>query len=289
MTDLQRYAAPTRLDEALDCLRDDPEVTILAGGTDLMPQSRSGRKPLRGTMLNIRRIPELKGISLQDGYLRICALCTITELMNDPLIREHLPVLAETGDHFASDQIRNAGTVGGNICNASPAGDTLVPLIVLDAEVELVSKPNGSLVPRHMPLARYVLGPGKTAREQGELLVALRVRRPAPGHIARFFKFGGRPALDISTISIGLAGVLEHGALHDVRVVFGAVGPTPLRAPASEAVLEGRTLDEDTIAAAAEAARDEVTPIDDIRASAWYRRELIHNMTKRMLDHVAQA
>ncbi|MCC4117257.1 xanthine dehydrogenase family protein subunit M [Aromatoleum toluclasticum] len=288
MTAIERYAAPQSLDEALGILQQG-EVTILAGGTDLMPQTKAGRVAFKPTLMNIGRVDGLKGVSLDGQHLRIGALTTISELLRDPLVAQHVPVLADACDHFASDQIRNAGTLGGNINNASPAGDTLVPLIVLDAEVELASKPNGSVATRRMPLAEFFTGPGRTKRNANELLTAVRIPLPKPGHVARFYKFGTRPALDISTISIGIAGVMRDGTLTNTRVAFGAVAPTPVRAPRTEAALEGRRLDAGAIEAAADAARDEVNPIDDIRASAWYRKELIHNMTKRMLDHVAQA
>lgn len=288
MTAIERYAAPQSLDEALGILQQG-EVTILAGGTDLMPQTKAGRIAFKPTLMNIGRIAGLKGVSLDGAYLRIGALTTISELLRDPLVVQHAPVLAEACDQFASDQIRNAGTLGGNINNASPAGDTLVPLIVLDAEVELASKPNGSVTTRRLPLAEFFTGPGRTKRGANELLTAVRVPLPQAGHVARFYKFGTRPALDISTISIGIAGIKRDGALTDIRVAFGAVAPTPVRAPRTEAALEGRPLDAEAIAAGADTARDEVSPIDDVRATAWYRKELIHNMTKRMLDHVAQA
>lgn len=285
---IERYAAPQSLDEALGILQQG-EVTILAGGTDLMPQTKAGRIAFKPTLMNIRDIAGMSGIALDGDALRIGALTTITALLDDPLVKQHVPVLAEACDHFASDQIRNAGTLGGNINNASPAGDTLVPLIVLDAEVELASKPNGSVTTRRLPLAEFFTGPGRTRRAANELLTAVRIPLPKPGHVARFYKFGTRPALDISTISIGIAGILRDGALTDTRVAFGAVAPTPVRAPRTEAAIEGRRLDDAAIETAASTARDEVHPIDDVRASAWYRKELIHNMTKRMLDHVAQA
>lgn len=288
MTAIERYAAPKSLDEALGILQQG-DVTILAGGTDLMPQTKAGRIAFKPTLMNIGRVAGLSGITLDGDWLRIGATTTITAILNDPLVKQHAPVLAEACDHFASDQIRNAGTLGGNIGNASPAGDSLVPLIVLDAEVELASKPNGSVTTRRMPLAEFFAGPGKTKRAANELLTAVCIPLPKAGHVARFYKFGTRPALDIATISIGIAGVMRDGALTDARVAFGAVAPTPVRAPNTEAALEGRRLDDATIETAANAARDEVSPIDDVRATAWYRKELIHNMTKRMLDHVAQA
>lgn len=284
-----RYLAPTTLPDALQVLRDADDVTILAGGTDLMVQAGIGRRRLGATLLNIRRVAGLGAIARDGDAIRIGALATITQIMNDPLARAHLPALVEACDHFASDQIRNAGTLGGNVSNASPAGDTLVPLLVLDAEVELASAGDDGIVRRSVPIADYFTGPGRTRRAAGELLTGVRIPLPPAGHYARFFKFGTRPALDISAISIGLAGVLANGALSNVRVAFGAVAPTPVRARRTEQALEGMRLDAATITRAAETARDEVTPIDDVRASAWYRKEMIHNMTRRMLDHAAQA
>jgi len=287
MTEIEHYVAPTSLEQAAEYLRSG-EVTILAGGTDLMPQSQSGRLKIKRTLMNIRRVPELNGIAIDNGAIRIGALATMTEIMQSELVKKHLPILIEACDHFASDQIRNAATLGGNICNASPAGDTLVPLLVLDAEVELASKPNGSLSRRRVPLADFFTGPGKTKLGAAELLAGVRIPLPGPARYARFFKFGTRPALDISTVSIGIAGTLKNGALSRVRVAFGAVAPVPMRAPRTEQALEGKRLDPKTIDAIAGVARDEVNPIDDVRASAWYRKELIHNITKRMLGHVAQ-
>ena len=288
MTEPKRYFAPTSLDQAVECLKDG-DVTILAGGTDLTPQSQAGRLKIKNTLMNIRHIPQLSGITLEGKEIRIGALATITEIMTHPLVRQHLPVLVDACDHFASDQIRNAATLGGNICNASPAGDTLIPLLVLDASVELASMPETELYRHSMPLSTFFVGPGKTRRSLCELVTCVRIPLPGENHFARFHKLGTRPALDISTISIGIAGTLKAGILSNVRVAFGAVAPTPVRAAQTEKALEGKRLDEATIEKAAEVARDEVKPIDDVRASAWYRKEMIHNVTKRILSHVAQA
>lgn len=286
MAEIVRYAAPRSLAEAVEILRGG-NATILAGGTDLMPQSQAGRVKFQPVLMNIRRVAELAGVSLADGEARIGALTTISALMGDELVRRHFPILAEAGDHFASDQLRNSGTIGGNICNASPAGDTLVPLLVLDAKVELASKPGGSVRTRVVPISEFFAGPGRTRREPNELLVAVRLPLPQGERLQRFFKFGTRPALDISAISIGLHARREGKVLREVRVAFGAVAPTPLRAPATEAALEGKALSPSTIEAAACAARDEVHPISDVRASAWYRKEMIHNMMKRILTDAA--
>ena len=287
MTALERYAAPRALGEALELLREG-DVTIVAGGTDLMPQSHSGKVKFGRTLLNVRRIQELAGIVLEGSTVRIGALTTITELLENAVVRERLPILAAAADHFASEQVRNGATVGGNICNASPAGDMLVPLIALDATVELAAKPNGSVETRSMPLQAFLTGPGRTRRAAHELLTAVRVPLPPRGFVARFYKYGTRPALDISALSIGVGAVRRDGRLENVRVVFGAVAPTPIRGTATERALEGQPLDAATIAAAAQAAHDEVRPISDVRASAWYRQELVRNMTRRLLEDVAR-
>ena len=147
MSDIQRYAAPRSLEEATDILRAG-NVTIFAGGTDVMPQMKTGRLKLQPTLMNIRHIPELRGMAQAQGTLRIGALTTMTELLNSDIVRERFNALWQACDHFASDQLRNAGTIGGNICNASPAGDTLVPLLALDAKIVLTGKPNGALTSR---------------------------------------------------------------------------------------------------------------------------------------------
>jgi CO/xanthine dehydrogenase FAD-binding subunit len=286
MTELKHYFAPTSLDQAVERLKDG-DVTILAGGTDLTPQSQAGRIKFKQTMMNIRHIPQLSGITLEGAEIRIGALATITEIMEHPLIKEHLPVLVEACDHFASDQIRNAGTIGGNICNASPAGDMLIPLLVLDACVELASMPENKIYRHCMPISTFFTGPGKTRKSLCELVTGVRIPVPGADHVSRFYKHGTRPALDISTISIGVAGTLKDGVLSRVRVAFGAVAATPVRASRTEEALEGRHLDAAAIEAAAIAARDEVTPIDDVRATAWYRKEMIHNMTRRILENVS--
>jgi xanthine dehydrogenase FAD-binding subunit len=284
---IEHYWSPTSLPAALEHLRGG-NVTILAGGTDLMPQTQTGRVRLKHELLNIRRVPELHAIEHDGQGIRVGALCTISELQRDPLMRSHFDILVQACDHFASDQLRNAATIGGNVCNASPAGDTLVPLLVLDAQVELSCKPGGSVQTRRVPLADFITGPGKTLRAPHELVCALWLPLPGAGFVARFYKFGTRPALDIPAISIGIGGVRHGATLRQVRLAYGAVAPTPMRSRSAEAALEGSVLDAQRIEAVAALARDEVRPIDDVRASAWYRRELVFNMTQRMLQDVAQ-
>jgi xanthine dehydrogenase FAD-binding subunit len=287
MNAIERYVRPGSLDEAVEILRAG-NVTVLAGGTDLMPQTNAGRVRFAPVLMNVKRVPELRGIMEEGGVVRIGALVTITELHESALVRERLNLLWQACDHFASDQIRNAATVGGNVCNASPAGDTLVPLLALDANVVLASKPDGAVAMRKVPLNGFFTGPGRTARKPSELLAAIEVPLPPKGFVGEFYKHGTRPGLDISAIAIAAGAVLTKNVLTNVRVAFGAVAPTPIRAPRTEAALEGKGVDGATLEAAAEAALAEIHPISDVRASEWYRRELVRNMLKRVLSHVGQ-
>jgi CO/xanthine dehydrogenase FAD-binding subunit len=282
---IEYYRAPTSLEEAADILRAG-KVTVLAGGTDLMPQAQAGRMHFQRVLMNVRRVPELRGIAEERGAVRIGALVTITELLESALVRERLGMLWQSCDHFASDQIRNVATVGGNLCNASPAGDTLVPLLALNAVVVLAAKPNGTLQTRRVPLAEFLLGPGRTCRGPAELLAAVEVPLPPAGFAGEFYKHGTRPGLDIAAISIAAGARRDGAVLRDVRIAFGAVAPTVIRAPRTEAALEGHPPDAATLEAAVQAALEEVHPISDLRASDWYRRELIRNMLMRVLTHV---
>jgi xanthine dehydrogenase FAD-binding subunit len=287
MAAIQRYQAPRSLEEAAEILRAG-NVTVLAGGTDLMPQTQAGKLQFQPVLMNVRRVPELLGIAAANGAVRIGALATITELLESALVRERLNLLWQACDHFASEQIRNAATVGGNLCNASPAGDTLVPLLALDARVVLVAKPNGALETRRVPLGEFLLGPGRTCRAAAELLAAVEVPLPPAGFAGEFYKHGTRPGLDISTISIAAGARRDGKLLRDVRIAFGAVAPTPIRARRAEALLEGSECDEKSLEAASRAALEDARPISDVRATDWYRRELIHNMLNRVLTHVCQ-
>jgi CO/xanthine dehydrogenase FAD-binding subunit len=287
MTEIEKYLSPDNLDQAVQALA-NADVTIFCGGTDLTVQTDAGSIHYRPVLMNIRRIEGLTGIKLSGNKIRVGALTTVTAIMKDPLINELAPILVEAADQFASDQIRNAASVGGNICNASPAGDMIIPFMVLDAAVELASWVDGAVHVRLVPLDGFFTGPGRTVKQDDELLTAVIFDKPADTFVAHFRKSGPRPALEISTVSIGIGGIIEKGSFTKVRVAMGAVAPTPIRARKLEANLEGKTLDEETIRTVANSFPEDATPIDDIRASAWYRNHLIRVFTEEVLSHVAE-
>jgi len=287
VTAIEAYAAPTKVEEAAELLAGG-EATVFAGATDLMLQTRSGAKAFAPTLVNLRRVEGLRGTTEANGAIRLGALTTITDVLKDKVLRRSAPVLCETADKFACGQVRNSATVGGNVCNASPAGDMIIPLLLLDAEAELVSWVDGEANWRRIPLSNFFDGPGQTKLRASEILTALTFRTPASDFVAGFQKFGTRPSMDISVVSVGLGGRLKNGVLTESRVAFGAVAPVPMRGRETESVINGRIIDETTIAAASAKANAEISPIDDVRASAWYRRELIITLTGRLLRDVAQ-
>lgn len=287
MSEIENYLSPYSLDDAVKAIAHG-DVTILCGGTDLTPQTDAGRIAYARTLMNIRRINELSGIESRAGKVRIGALTTVAEIRDSELIQAVAPVLVEATDQFASDQIRNAASIGGNLCNASPAGDMIIPFLVLDASVELASWKGGTVRKRLVALDEFFIGPGKTVKEASELLTAVIFDEPAQSFVAHFRKSGPRPALEIAAVSIGIGGVLDNGTFSKVRVAMGAVAPTPLRARKVEAALEGKPLNPQSIKAAVENARKEATPIDDVRASAWYRDHLVGVFTAEVLNRVAE-
>ncbi len=279
----QEYAAPSTLAEAAELLVGGDAI-ILAGGTDLMLQTGSGKIPYRRLLVNVRRIEEIRGASKDGDEIRIGALTTMTDIQGDELLGEMAPVLAEAANHFASSQVRNAATIGGNICNASPAGDSIPALLVLDAEVELTSWVGGATSRRRVPLKNFFTGPGSTVIESNELMTAICFPVPEQRTVARFLKSGPRPALEISIVSAAMSAFREGDTLFHVRLAFGAVGPTPIRATATEALLEGKTLDAQLIEQAVEILLGEISPIDDVRATAWYRAHLASVYLRRLLS-----
>lgn len=251
-------------------------ATPMAGGTDLLA-GRRGKAP--ALVACLERIESLCGVREEDGCIILGACETHARLLRHPLVRERLPVLAKALAVLGSPLIRNMGTLGGNIVTASPAGDTLPPLHALDAQVELVS----SQGTRRVPLDGFITGPGRTRLEPGEIVVAVRVPQPDAGALHHFEKVGRRKALAIAVVS--LAAVIRtdaEGVVTHARLALGSVGPTVMRCPEAETLLTGRLFGREAVQAAAEAIRREVTPMDDLRASAAYRRAVAGNLLLRV-------
>lgn len=272
-------AVPSRLAEAYALLAAAPHVP-LAGGTDLMVRitGEIGEPPER--ILDISRLRELDGIGLEAGGLVIGALATYSDIRRSALCREHLPALVEAAATIGAAQIQNRGTLGGNIANASPAGDMLPVLLATDALI-IVGSARGE---RSIPTAAFFTGYRRTARAVDELI--LRIRVPlAPGRETRFRKVGTRQAQAISKVVMAVSW-RDHGpsaGWADVRVALGSVAATPIRAAATEAVLEGSRPTPEVADRAAETLAAELSPIDDVRSTATYRRTVAARILHRIL------
>jgi CO/xanthine dehydrogenase FAD-binding subunit len=285
--EVEAYVDAVSLEAAVRALADGAGTPV-AGGTDLWIQKEIGKRAFGRRLVNIRRVAGLGGIAESDGRVRIGALATMTEILECPLLRRVAPVLPATADRFASVQIRNAATVGGNIANASPAADMVLPLICLDAEVEIARWHEQRVVRRYLPLAAFFTGPGRTRAAPDELITAISFERPPSGFQAAFHKSGPRPALEIARVALCIAGRREGRRLSAVRLAVGAVAPTPMRCPRTETAIEGAALDGAAIARALDSLGREIAPIDDVRGSAWYRRHLAAAFLEEELGRVAQ-
>jgi CO/xanthine dehydrogenase FAD-binding subunit len=268
---------PTDLAQALAALR-TPEAIAVAGCTDLMVVDHALARE-HATVVDLSGLAELRGVREADGHLWIGAGTTFAELRASSIVTERFPVIAEMSATIGALQIQNRATVGGNIANASPAGDSLPVWLALGAEIELA----GTDGTRRLPYAEMHRAYRETALQPGELIVGLRLPCGGPRDVQRFRKVGTRAAQAISKVVVALRADVVDGALHGLRIAAGSVAPTPVRLKQCEGLVEGRLL---TVALAAEAglaAAREVTPIDDVRSTADYRRFVIARTVRRML------
>ena len=274
------YHAPTDLDAALDLMA-GASGTVIAGGTDVYPAAGAG--PVPQTMLDVTGIAGLSDIDTGPNGVRIGAAVRWSTLA-----RADLPpafdALKTAARAVGSVQIQNAGTLGGNLCTASPAADGVPPLLILDAAVEVSSAAGGT---RQLPLSAFLTGPRQTALQPGELLTAILIPPPSAGLGSAFEKLGSRRYLVISITMVAAAVALDDaGRVRDARVAVGAASPVACRLPALEAALVGRNAQDFAIDPAHLAP---LAPIDDVRGSAAYRRDAVAEQCRRALRRAASA
>jgi len=252
----------------------------LAGGTDLLVQltGELGEPPDR--VLDLWRLNELRGIRLHENELTLGALTTYAELRSSPVVADLLPVLAEAAASIGAAQIQNRGTLGGNVANASPAGDMLPVLLACDATLVV----GGTRGERTVAAADFWPAYRRTALATDELLLRVVVPLPA-GRQIRYRKVGTRRAQAISKVVMVLAWQADHrsGACREVRLALGSVAPTPIRAISTESVLEGAVPSDAIADRAAATLLDEIEPIDDVRSSAEYRRTVAARVLHRLI------
>lgn len=275
------YFEPATLDETVSLLAQyNGQANLLAGGTDLLVEIKEHlRAP--NYVINIKKISGLDNLTYDDREgLRIGSLVTVRAVETSPIVKEKYAGLAQAASELASIQIRNRATVAGNICRASPSADTLPPLIADGATVKLFG-PAGE---RSILLEEFFTGPGQTVLAKDELVVEIVVPAPRPHTGKVYIKHGRRKAMELATVGVAVALTLAGNICRDIRIVLGAVAPTPIRARKAEQILQGNVVNEAAMAAAAQAAMEEARPISDVRSSAEYRRDMVRVLTGRAIQ-----
>ncbi len=275
------YLAPASLEEACGLLDQyQGKIRTKAGGTDLMV--RLAQRALKPEyVMGIRNIPELEGISFDpDKGLRIGAMALLSEVADNPVVLERYPMLSRAAKATATVQIRNMGTVMGNICNASPSADNSPTLVAMNASIVAVS----SAGERQIPIDEFFLGPGRNALEATEIAKEILVPVPLSRSGVSYQKISPRSKVDIAAVNVGAMVVVdEQGTCQQARICLGAVGPIPLRATSAEEFLLGKIITDEVAEKAGALAGSDASPISDVRASKEYRRLMVIILTKRAL------
>lgn len=272
-----RYEAPESVAAAVRLVDADPGAKVLAGGTDLLIQFRAGlHRPT--AFVDVKRIPELVDIAVDRDGVRLGAATAAAVICEHAEMRRLFPGLVEAVQLIGSTQIQGRSTVGGNLCNASPAADTTCALIVNRAQC-IIAGPRGE---RTVAVEQFCTGPGKTVLQRGELLVSIRIPRPSPGTADAYLRLIPRSEMDIAVVGAAVSLTLGPDAVCTAaRVAIAAVAPTALLVPEAADALIGSRLDEAALRGAANAASAAARPIDDKRGTIAYRRQVAGVLTKR--------
>ena len=279
MTDVQ-FLEPKTIEEAVALMRKHgPQAIPLGGGTDLVVHARSAKTELPGALVNLGLIEDLRRLAVDDrGSLHIGAMVSHAMIEGSDIVRAGWPALVDASSIVGSPATRNVGTLGGNLCNGSPAMESGAPLIVYGASVVLAGE-SGS---RSISLSEFMIGPGRTARRPDEILTEVVVPRADSWHGSAYIRLGFRLAMEIAVVGAAAAVRLDAGGkVEDCRIALTAVAPTVVRATGAEDSLRGQLPSAEALGRAAEAARAHSKPIDDVRAPAWYRLETTSVVTRR--------
>lgn len=274
------FAAPRTLSDALKLFAGQGTIRALAGGTDVIDQLKTARRKA-DLVVDVKRIPELQRLEMAEDGLHIGAARCCTDVHHSAVVRARYRALAESAGLVGSVQIQNRAAVGGNVCNAAPSADTTPALLIHDARAVVA----GQRSRREVPLADFFAGPGQTVLQKGEILQELVLPSPPANSASAYLRFIPRNEMDIAVAGAGSFIELDPATMYvrRARIALASVAPTPVRARAAEAALEGRALNDDTIHQAGEEAVKAAVPITDVRGSAEYRKELVKVLTRRTL------
>lgn len=275
------FYAATSLDDALKKMEAvGLDGRLLAGGTDMVLNLKK-KQILPSSLISLQLLKDLESVSEKDGIIYIGALAKHADLAVHPLLKQHADILCQAVGLIGSWQVRNIGTIGGNICNASPAADSSPPLLVMEADVVTVSGEGEKVI----PIASFFTGPGQTVMQPNEILKEIRIKKSENPSAGYYLKLRRRKAVDISIAGVAFQASCDAKRQHleKVRIALGGVAPTPIRAADAESILEGLSIKEafDKIPECARLTAQAASPIDDIRGSADYKRTIVEIFTQR--------
>lgn len=276
------YLEPNTIEEALSLLSQHKgRAKVLAGGTDLLPKLKRREIEAPEYIIDLKGIPNLDYIKYDEvGGLRLGALVTIHAVEASPVVQERFGVLFEAVQSMASTQVRNRGTIAGNLCNAVPSADTAPALLTLEASLKLTSQEGERMV----NVGDFFTGPNETVLTDEEILQEIQVPNLPPHSGGSYQKLIPRRSMDLAVVGVAAVVVAEDGMCNDIRIALGAVAPTPIRARRAEDIVRGQKLADEVIERAAQIASEECHPISDHRASAQYRCDMVEVLTKRAIQ-----
>ncbi|MGF1596955.1 MAG: FAD binding domain-containing protein [Acidimicrobiales bacterium] len=278
------YLAPTTVEEAAAMLASTPAAKVFAGATDVIPQLRGGR-PEPEALVDLKKIDRLVSITDDGDHWTIGAATPTSRLTEHVELRQQLPGLVEAVGLIGSDQVQNRSSLGGNLCNASPAADS-VPAMIVNGARAVIAGPAGT---RTVLVEEVPTGPGQTSLQSGEFLVEIEVDKPPANTGDAYLRLTPRTEMDIAVVGVGARITLDdNGTVTAATVALGAVAPTAVRVPDAEAALVGSQLDDDTMAAVAAAASAACNPIDDKRGTIGYRQQVAGVLARRAVTAAAQ-
>ncbi|MBM7622496.1 FAD binding domain-containing protein [Sporohalobacter salinus] len=282
--DFKGYFVPETIKEAVELLADKgDELEILAGGTDLLVDYYEHLYEVSG-WLDLRDISQLQEIKVKEDRMEIGAMVTHSQLVNSFKVKDHFPLISQAAEEVGSPQIRSRGTIGGNIVTGSPAGDLLPPLLAYQAELELVDKESK----KRIAIEDFFIGPKETVIQSDQMLSKIIITLPQPGTLGSWIKIGKRKALAISTISLALVVRLDQQEqIQDIRACLGAVAPTPLEIEEVRDKMLGRKLSEIDFTEIGLLVAENISPIDDIRGTREYRKDIAKNLVITALKKLA--
>lgn len=287
MYDIENYYNAQRIKEAVNLLKEHPDARIISGGSDVLIKIREGK--MAGTSLvSIRDIKEIQGVTLMDsGDIYIGAGTTFSHVTNDSVIREHISVLGEAVDQVGGPQVRNIGTIGGNVCNGAVSADSAPTLFSLNAMLRIADGEGG----RTVPIDMFYLGPGKVDLHCGDVLTHIIIPgKEYQGYRGHYIKYSMRNAMDIATLSCSVVSKVDTAAniLEDVRITFGVAAPVPYRCKKTEEALKGMEIGEELYEKIKTLVREEINPRDSWRASKEFRLQIGGEIAARALKETVR-